>query len=452
LGLLGCLSAAGLLLLVLLLKRPQYQLEAAQSLAAQTQANMALLTDRLEQLNLAQERQAKDLRQELLQQLTMFQQTLLHQSAETTRTQNAQIDAFGQQLALMRANLSDTLAQQINAMSEANARRLGEMRATLEAQLTQLQQTNATKLDEMRATVDEKLHATLQARLGESFKQVADRLEQVHKGLGEMQTLATGVGDLKHLLTNVKTRGMFGEAQLEALLEQVLVPDQYAAQIATRPGSKHVVDFAIKLPGKSDTLDCLWLPIDAKFPNEDYERLLDAQQRADKADADAAAKALEARIRLEAKSIADKYIAPPYTTDFAILFLPTEGLYAEVLRRPGLMESLQRDHRITLAGPTTLLAMLGSLQMGFRTLALEKRSSEVWQVLGAVKTEFEKFGGVLAKVKSQTETVLNTLNSAETRSRAMGRALRQVEALPEPQAQALLPTDTYADPADSDPV
>lgn len=452
LGLLGCLSAAALLLLALLLKRPQYQQEAAQTLAVQTQANMALLTDRLEQLNLSQERQAKDLRQELLQQLTMFQQTLLHQSAETTRTQNAQIDAFGQQLALMRANLSDTLAQQINAMSEANARRLGEMRATLEAQLTQLQQTNATKLDEMRATVDEKLHATLQARLGESFKQVADRLEQVHKGLGEMQTLATGVGDLKHLLTNVKTRGMFGEAQLEALLEQVLVPDQYAAQIATRPGSKHVVDFAIKLPGKSDTLDCLWLPIDAKFPNEDYERLLDAQQRADKADADAAAKALEARIRLEAKSIADKYIAPPYTTDFAILFLPTEGLYAEVLRRPGLMESLQRDHRITLAGPTTLLAMLGSLQMGFRTLALEKRSSEVWQVLGAVKTEFEKFGGVLAKVKSQTETVLNTLNSAETRSRAMGRALRQVEALPEPQAQALLPSDTYADPADSDPV
>ena len=452
LGLLGCLSAAALLLLALLLKRPQYQQEATQSLAAQTQANMALLTDRLEQLNLSQERQAKDLRQELLQQFTMFQQTLLHQSAETTRTQNAQIDAFGQQLALMRANLSDTLAQQINAMSEANARRLGEMRTTLEAQLTQLQQTNATKLDEMRATVDEKLHATLQARLGESFKQVADRLEQVHKGLGEMQTLATGVGDLKHLLTNVKTRGMFGEAQLEALLEQVLVPDQYAAQIATRPGSKHVVDFAIKLPGKSDTLDCLWLPIDAKFPNEDYERLLDAQQRADKADADAAAKGLEARIRLEAKSIADKYIAPPHTTDFAILFLPTEGLYAEVLRRPGLMESLQRDHRITLAGPTTLLAMLGSLQMGFRTLALEKRSSEVWQVLGAVKTEFEKFGSVLAKVKSQTETVLNTLNSAETRSRAMGRALRQVEALPEPQAQALLPTDTYADPTDSDPV
>jgi DNA recombination protein RmuC len=308
-----------------------------------------------------------------------------------------------------------------------------------------LQTTNAAKLDEMRATVDEKLQTTLQARLGESFKQVADRLEQVHKGLGEMHTLAQGVGDLKHLLTNVKTRGIFGEAQLAALLEQVFVPDQYAIQVATRPGSKNVVDFAIKLPGKSDSGEPLWLPIDAKFPNEDYERLLDAQGRADVLGAEAAAKALEVRIRLEAKSIAEKYVEPPYTTDFAILFLPTEGLYAEVLRRPGLMEALQRDHRITLAGPTTLLAMLSSLQMGFRTLALEKRSSEVWQVLGAVKTEFGKFGDVLAKVKSQTETVLNTLNSAETRSRAMGRALRQVEALPDGQSQALLPMDKEAD-------
>jgi DNA recombination protein RmuC len=277
--------------------------------------------------------------------------------------------------------------------------------------------------------------------LGESFKQVAERLEQVHKGLGEMQTLAQGVGDLKHLLTNVKTRGMFGEAQLSSLLEQVLVVDQYATQIATRPGSKNVVDFAIKLPGKSDDGTPLWLPIDAKFPNEDYERLLDAQGRADAAAAEAAGKALEMRIRLEAKSIAEKYIEPPHTTDFAILFLPTEGLYAEVLRRPGLMESLQRDLRITLAGPTTLLAMLSSLQMGFRTLALEKRSSEVWQVLGAVKTEFGKFGDVLAKVKSQTQTVLNTLDNAEVRSRALGRVLKKVEALPEPQAQALLPIE-----------
>jgi DNA recombination protein RmuC len=384
-------------------------------------------------------------RLELTQNLATFQQTLLKQGAEATRTQNTQIDAFGQQLALLQKTLSDTLTLQLSNLSESNARRMAEVRQTLEAQLAQLQLSNAAKLDEMRATVDEKLQTTLHARLGESFKQVADRLEQVHKGLGEMQTLAQGVGDLKHLLTNVKTRGMFGEAQLAALLEQVFVPDQYAAQIATRPGSKNMVDFAIKLPGKSDNGEPLWLPIDAKFPNEDYERLLDAQQRADVVAADLAAKALEVRIRLEAKSISEKYVEPPYTTDFAILFLPTEGLYAEVLRRPGLMESLQRDHRITLAGPTTLLAMLSSLQMGFRTLALEKRSSEVWQVLGAVKNEFGKFGDVLAKVKSQTETVLNTLSSAETRSRAMGRVLRQVEALPEAQSAALLPVDKEAD-------
>ncbi len=403
-----------------------------------------------------QERLARELRQELAessrgarleqaQTLATFQQSLVQQAAEATRTQNTQIDAFGQQLALLQKTLSDTLTVQLSNLSESNARRMAEVRQTLEAQLAQLQQTNATKLDEMRATVDEKLQATLHARLGESFKQVAERLEQVHKGLGEMQTLAAGVGDLKHLLTNVKTRGMFGEAQLAALLEQVFVPDQYATQVATRPGSKNVVDFAIKLPGKSDDGAPLWLPIDAKFPNEDYERLLDAQQRADAVAAEAAAKALEARIRLEAKSIAEKYVEPPYTTDFAILFLPTEGLYAEVLRRPGLMDALQREHRITLAGPTTLLAMLSSLQMGFRTLALEKRSSEVWQVLGAVKTEFGKFGDVLAKVKSQTETVLNTLSSAEVRSRAMGRALRQVEALPDAQAQVLLPQDRGAD-------
>jgi DNA recombination protein RmuC len=380
-------------------------------------------------------------RQELTQNLATFQQSLVQQGAEATRTQNTQIDAFGQQLALLQKTLSDTLNSQLSGLSESNARRMNEVRETLEKQLAQLQTTNAAKLDEMRATVDEKLQSTLQARLGESFKQVADRLEQVHKGLGEMQTLAQGVGDLKHLLTNVKTRGIFGEAQLASLLEQEFVTDQYAAQVATRPGSKNVVDLAIKLPGKSDHGEPLWLPIDAKFPNEDYERLLDAQGRADVQGAEAAGKALEVRIRLEAKSIAEKYVEPPHTTDFAILFLPTEGLYAEVLRRPGLMEGLQREHRITLAGPTTLLAMLSSLQMGFRTLALEKRSSEVWQVLGAVKTEFGKFGDVLAKVKSQTETVLKTLDNAEVRSRAMGRALKKVEALPDTEVQALIPLD-----------
>ena len=378
-------------------------------------------------------------RQEAMHNLTLFQQSLLQQSAEATRTQNQQIDALAQQLALLQKSLTDSLAQQVNALSEANARRLTEMRGTMETQLAQLQQSNAAKLDEMRQTVDEKLQATLQARLGESFKQVADRLEQVHKGLGEMHTLAQGVGDLKHLLTNVKTRGMFGEAQLASLLEQVLTPEQYAVQVATKPGDKNRVDFAIRLPGRSDNGQPVWLPIDAKFPNEDYERLLEAQGRADPVQAELCAKALETRIKLEAKSIAEKYLEPPHTTDFAVMFLPTEGLYAEVLRRPGLMETLQRDHRVTLAGPTNLMAMLNALQMGFRTLALEKRSSEVWQVLGAVKTEFGKFGDVLSKVRNQTQTVLNTLDLAQTRSNAMSRALRQVDALPESQSQALLP-------------
>ena len=377
----------------------------------------------------------------LTQQLQAISLGMTQQAAEATRTQNAQIDAFAQQLVQLRGTLADTLTQRLQDMSEGNARRLTEIRTTLESQLAQLQQSNTAKLDEMRATVDEKLQSTLQARLGESFKQVADRLEQVHKGLGEMQTLAQGVGDLKHLLTNVKTRGMFGEAQLAALLEQVFAPDQYATQVATRPGSRNGVDFAIKLPGRGEDGAPCWLPIDAKFPNEDYERLLDAQQRADAEGAELAARGLEQRIKLEAKSMAEKYLEPPHTTDFAILFLPTEGLYAEVLRRPGLMESLQREHRVTLTGPTTLMAMLNALQMGFRTLALEKRSSEVWQVLGAVKTEFGKFGDVLAKVKNQTQTVLNTLDAAETRSRAMGRALKTVEALPQDKAAALLPTD-----------
>jgi len=298
--------------------------------------------------------------------------------------------------------------------------------------------------------VDEKLQATLEQRLGESFKQVAERLEQVHKGLGEMQTLAQGVGDLKHLLSNVKNRGMFGEAQLKSLLEQVMAPDQYAEQVMTKPGSRNQVDFAIRLPGRGDDGAPVWLPIDAKFPTEDYERLLLAQEAANPVAVAQATKELTARIKAEAKSINEKYVAPPHTTDFAMLFLPTESLYAEVLRVPGLMEGLQREHRVTLVGPTTLMAMLNSLQMGFRTLALEKRSSEVWQVLGAVKTEFGRFGTVLAKVKSQTQTVLNSIDSAETRTRAMGRALRQVEALSDSGADTLLAGNSAPD-ADEPP-
>ena len=369
-------------------------------------------------------------RQELSQNMAQLQQTLT------------------EQLALIQT----TLNTQLLALGEGNARRMGEVRDTLDKQLQQLQQTNAAKLDEMRQTVDEKLQTTLEARLSESFKQVAERLEQVHQGLGHMKTLAQGVGDLQRVLSNVKTRGIFGEVQLEALLEQVLTIEQYGKQVETKPRSNQRVDFAIKLPGRSDDGSTVWLPIDAKFPREDYERLLDAQDRADPLAAEASAKAMESRIRQEAKSIAESYLAPPHTTDFAILFLPVEGLYAEVLRRPGLMDSLQRDYRVTLAGPTTLLAILNSLHMGFRTLALEKQASEVWKVLGAVKTEFDRYGEWVAKVREQVQKAADTLDRADTRSKQMRRVLKGVEALPEAEALARLPLDDSEalDATDSD--
>ncbi|BEP67909.1 DNA recombination protein RmuC [Variovorax sp. V35] len=388
-------------------------------------------------------------RQETAQAFATFQQSLVQQGAEATRTQNAQLDAFALQLASLQKTLADTLNTQLQGLSESNARRLSEVRTTMETQLAQLQQSNTAKLDEMRKTVDEKLQSTLEARLGESFKQVADRLEQVHKGLGEMQTLAVGVGSLQRVLTNVKTRGVFGEVQLEALLEQVLTPEQYARQVETKPRSGQRVDFAIRFPGRGDDGAPVWLPIDAKFPRDDYERLIDAHERADAAGAEAAAKALETRIRVEAKSIAENYLAAPHTTDFAILFLPVESLYAEVLRRPGLMDAIQRQHRVTLAGPTTLLAMLNSLHMGFRTLALERQASEVWKVLGAVKTEFERYGEWVARIKEQVAKASDTIDKADTRAKQMRLALRKVEALPEAQSQALLPptadTDSEAD-------
>ncbi|GJH28541.1 DNA recombination protein RmuC [Caballeronia novacaledonica] len=395
---------------------------------------------------------------------TQFHQTLATQLASTSSVQNAQFDALAQQLAQQSQQaredqgnalkrFADSMSLHLSQMSEANERRLGEVRATLEARLKDIEANNATKLDEMRRTVDEKLHATLEQRLGESFKLVSDRLEQVHRGLGEMQTLAAGVGDLKKVLTNVKTRGIWGEVQLESLLEQLLTPDQYAKNVATIPKSNERVEFAIRLPGRHDAPGApgdaatpVWLPIDAKFPREDYERLIDAQERADVVGVEDASRALEGRLRAEAKSIAQKYVAPPHTTDFALLFLPTEGLYAEVLRRPGLSDSLQRDYRVTIAGPTTLTALLNSLQMGFRTLAIEKRSSEVWQVLGAVKTEFGKFGEVLARTKSQLETVTRSIEAAQTRTRQMGKRLRDVEALPGEQTAGLL-GDALGDPS-----
>ncbi len=413
-------------------------------------------------------RSAQGTRLEIGTALGTFQQTLLNQQGDVARTQNEQIDSFRTQLAAMQAavgqslqsavsaqtaqaqasreaqdmalkRFSDSVVEQLRSLSEANERRLIDVKTTVEQRLATLQQGNELKLEQMRATVDEKLQATLEARLGESFKQVADRLDQVHRGLGEMQVLAKDVGALNRVLTNVKSRGVFGEVQLAGLLEQVFTPEQYATNVETVPGSGARVEFAIKLPGRRDDGLPLWLPIDAKFPREDYERLLDAQERADAPAAEAAGRAIEQRLRLEARTIRDKYVAAPHTTDFAILFVPTEGLYAEALRRPGLMESLQREHHVTLAGPTTLLATLTSLQMGFRTLALEKRSAEVWEVLGAVKTEFGKFGDVLAKTKKKLDEASSAIDAAQTRTNVMTRRLKSVEGLSEVRTQTLLP-------------
>ena len=344
---------------------------------------------------------------------------------------------------------ADTMNQTLSALTESNAQRMLEVRATLEAKIKDLQADNAARLEEMRKTVDEKLHATLETRLTESFRQVSERLEKVHQGLGEMQQLAIGVGDLKRVLTNVKTRGTWGEVQLEMLLEQVLTVDQYAKNVETIPGTNARVEFAIKLPGSVDGGAPVWLPIDAKFPKEQYERLVDAADRADADGVLQAGRELERAVRGEAKTICEKYLSPPHTTDFAILFLPTEGLYAEVMRRPGLADDLQRSLRVSIAGPSTLAAILNSLQMGFRTLALEKRSSEVWQVLGAVKTEFGKFGTVLSKTRLTLEQAAKSIESAEVRSRQMARKLKSVEALPSETAELMLGTesaDTEPDP------
>ena len=357
---------------------------------------------------------ARAAREELSASVDRMNQSVVAQMTSIATVQNGQIDGFSRQLV---------------ELSGSNERRFDALRLTVEQQLEKLQQDNASKLELIRATVDEKLHATLEQRLSASFKQVSERLEQVHKGLGEMQTLAAGVGDLKRVLTNVKTRGTWGEVQLGALLEQMMTPAQYQKNVATRPGSNDRVEFALRLPG-SDSGGPVWLPIDAKFPLEDFQRLQEAQDAADPVAVEQAAKALEMRIRLEAKTIREKYIEPPATTDFALLYLPVESLYAEALRRPGLFDLLQRDFRVTLAGPTTLTAILSSLQMGFRTLAIEKRSSEVWALLGAVKNEFGRFGEVLANTKRQLQTVANSIDAAETRTRQIEKKLKDVEALP----------------------
>ena len=370
-------------------------------------------------------RAARDLREEVV--------SAQRSSIETM------IQTIGELGNLQRDKL-ESVERRIKELTDSNEARIEKLRNTLDAQLKSLQEANEKKLDQMRQIVEEKLQNTLEKRLAESFKIVSERLEAVQRGLGEMQSLATGVGDLKRVLTNVKARGTWGEVQLGALLEQILTPDQYAKNVQTREGSRETVEYAIRLPGAGNDSRAAvcWLPIDSKFPQEDYLRLVSA---ADAADVDAVEKATSALIRAvqsSAKEIAEKYLDPPGTTDFAIMFLPTEGLYAEILRQPGLMEKLQQTSRVVVAGPTTLSAILSSLRMGFRTLAIEKRSSEVWNVLAAVKTEFGKFGDVLAKVKNHLDAASNTIDQTGVRTRAMNRKLREVEQLPTDASEKLL--------------
>lgn len=366
---------------------------------------------------------SRQAREEMSQSLNAFSDSVLSQMAKLANLERNQLDIF---------------AHQMNNLTHTNEQKFEHLRKTVEERLQLLQHDNALKLEQMRVTVDEKLTSTLEQRLGESFKLVSERLELVHKGLGEMQTLASGVGDLKKVLSNVKTRGIFGEIQLGNLLEQVLTPDQYACNIITKPGSNDRVEFAIKLPAKDNNQGIVWLPIDAKFPMEDYERLLEAQDLVNLSGIEEAGKALENRIKSEAKTIRDKYIDPPHTTDFGILFLPIEGLYAEVLRRPGLFELLQREYKVVITGPTTITALLNSLQMGFRTLAIEKRSSEVWNLLGAVKTEFGKFTEILEKTQKKLQEASNTIETATRKSRTIGKKLKNVQTLPAEETSALL--------------
>lgn len=426
------------------LRRISSELEAARlqrdAMALQLQGLAALPQ------NVAAGFQGLDKNMAVLQQALV--QGLQGQDKAIALTSTAITQAANQQTEQLR-QFSDTLHRLqglFNSQSE-------QLRTSVEGRLKSLQDDNARKLDEMRQTVDEKLQSTLEARLGESFKQVSDRLEQVYRGLGEMQNLAAGVGDLKRVLTNVKTRGTWGELRLESLLEQMLTPDQYARNVKPIPGSNAIVEFAIRLPGRDENEQPVWLPVDAKFPKEQYERLLDAFDAADAEAVAVSGKALETAIRGEAKGFSEKYLSPPHTTDFGILFLPTEGLYAEVVKRAGLVDTLQREHRVTVAGPVTLTTLLNALQLGFRTLALEKRSSEVWKVLGAVKTEFGKFGEVLAKTRDTLEKAARNIEGAETRTRAMERKLRSVEALAPGEAGALLGLELGAEsgnPADTE--
>lgn len=408
-----------------------------QEISETLRQNREELATAIERQNQLLQSSTGQFRQTLEEKLAVFEQEHRNQSESLRSLVDDKLNQVQQDARQGRTEQASSLKQfgeqmngQLHQLMQRNNEGLEALRKAVETKLMHIQTDNNQKLEQMRQTVDEKLHNTLEQRLGESFKLVSERLEQVHNGLGEMRTLASGVGDLKKVLSNVKIRGTWGEVQLENLLEQMLTPDQYAKNVSTRPKSNERVEFAIKLPGRDDDDSIVWLPIDAKFPLEDYQKLAEAQDVADLLAMEEAGRALETRIKAEAKAIRDKYLEPPHTTDFGLLFLPIEGLYAEVIRRPGLFDFLQREYRVTLVSPTTLSAILNSLQMGFRTLAIEKRSSEVWQVLGAVKTEFGKFGDVLAKTKKKLDEARNTIDQAEIRTRAIDRQLRQVEALP----------------------
>ncbi|MEO3947476.1 DNA recombination protein RmuC [Gorillibacterium sp. CAU 1737] len=380
------------------------------------------------------EKQIDRLERSLLEQFSLNRKESQLSEKRTREELSAKLESFNGSLLAFMDKLSQLQKHQLGTTEQ----KLDKLRETVEARLKDLQEDNSRKLEQMRATVDEKLHATLEQRLGESFKLVSERLEQVHQGLGEMQVLATGVGDLKKVLTNVKTRGTWGEIQLGNLLEQVLTLDQYEKNVPTKKGSNDRVEFAIKLPAKDGEGGVVWLPIDSKFPTEDYQRLVDAQDAGDGPAVELYLKQLETRLKAEAKDIRSKYIDPPHTTDFGILFLPTEGLFAEALRRPGLSDWMQRECRVVLTGPTTLSAFLNSLQMGFRTLAIERRSSEVWQLLGAVKTEFGTFGDLLEKTHKKLQEAGNTIESAARKSRTIERKLNKVQELPAAEAEDLL--------------
>ena len=410
----------------------------------------AELKTNLQSLASQNERLERELRAELVQARAESNQNALTARGELGAT----INQFSQTLQTQLGSMAHVQHERLSTLTQSNEQRLDAVRSTLEQRLELLRSDNAQKLEQMRATVDESLHATLDKRLGESFKLVSDRLEQVHRGLGEMQTLAVGVGDLKRVLTNVKTRGTWGEVQLGILLAEVLTPQQFESNVETVPGSGKRVEFAIRLPGRGDDGKPCWLPVDAKFPLDHWQRLQDALERADVGAADVSRKALADFLKLQAKTIRDSYVSPPFTTDFAILFVPTEGLYAEMMSRPGFAELLQRDYRVTLTGPTNFLALLNSLQMGFRTLAIEQRSSEVWKVLAAVKTDFVKFGEILGRTQKKLQEASNTIDEARGKSTTIARKLRDVETLPEADADKLLTSEprlVYDADADAPP-